>query len=489
MLPEPFFQFTGQPNASLENMTCVYPNMPVQHVPPDMPIHGIPQHLAYPMHQLPHPMHSMSPGYSPGYMTQPMPAFVPPNNHYTTQPHRQSMTLMSNNPVAIFASEAASQTSTPSRYNTPHDQQTPLLPTPQSNAAFSTFDMGMPSFCSSPVDSQQESTRVPKVTSSSPLQIDTTVGRVGEAVFKNDPRHRPIGAAPGPIPATPLEVHFDDEGVQWIAFQYSRDRVKQAYRIRCDVDSVSSAALGIAFQRANCVYPRAFVDRSVYTGNRYEYESECNSIGWALAELNPALQGKRGLIQRAVDSWRNSNQDEKMQSRRMRRQTRNKSKTGRGVSKRSTSTSTSAVSKRDASRAPSRSATSHSQRLGSTVPSSVHDNNPQLQIQGVGDMAQTPLPPSQHATPSQHTIPAVHTLPSQSDLYEHYQRYATLPSGPMTIPDSSNLQIPCNDGTNLIQLPESFYNFQEVLPNVITSIQHALDHNNNNHNLNDDSNI
>jgi hypothetical protein len=49
------------------------------------------------------------------------------------------------------------------------------------------------------------------------------------------------------------------------------------------------------------------------------YETECNTVGWALAELNPCLRGKRGLIQRAVDSWRNSNQDPRLRSRRVRR--------------------------------------------------------------------------------------------------------------------------------------------------------------------------
>merc|ERR1711939_495764 len=37
----------------------------------------------------------------------------------------------------------------------------------------------------------------------------------------------PSGPAPGPIPATtPLVVRQDNNGVQWIAFEYSRDRVK-----------------------------------------------------------------------------------------------------------------------------------------------------------------------------------------------------------------------------------------------------------------------
>ncbi|KAJ5280106.1 hypothetical protein N7478_005478 [Penicillium angulare] len=128
-------------------------------------------------------------------------------------------------------------------------------------------------------------------------------------------------AAPGPIPATtPLVVRQDSNGVQWIAFEYSRDRVKMEYTIRCDVESVTVDHLSQEFKTENCVYPRACCSKDQYRGNRLVYETECNAVGWALAELNPALRGKRGLIQRAVDSWRNSNQDPRLRSRRVRRQ-------------------------------------------------------------------------------------------------------------------------------------------------------------------------
>ena len=128
-------------------------------------------------------------------------------------------------------------------------------------------------------------------------------------------------AAPGPIPATtPLVVRQDGNGVQWIAFEYSRDRVKMEYTIRCDVESVDAIALSQEFKSENCVYPRACVPKDQYKGNRLNYETDCNQVGWALAELNPCLRGKRGLIQRAVDSWRNSNQDPRLRSRRVRRQ-------------------------------------------------------------------------------------------------------------------------------------------------------------------------
>ncbi|CAG8116616.1 unnamed protein product [Penicillium salamii] len=128
-------------------------------------------------------------------------------------------------------------------------------------------------------------------------------------------------AAPGPIPATtPLVVRQDASGVQWIAFEYSRDRVKMEYTIRCDVESVVVDTLSQDFKTENCVYPRACCSKDQYRGNRLVYETECNAVGWALADLNPALRGKRGLIQRAVDSWRNSNQDPRLRSRRVRRQ-------------------------------------------------------------------------------------------------------------------------------------------------------------------------
>lgn len=91
------------------------------------------------------------------------------------------------------------------------------------------------------------------------------------------------------------------------------------YTIRCDVESVNVDQLSPDFKNENCVYPRACCGKDQYRGNRLAYETECNTVGWALAELNPCLRGKRGLIQRAVDSWRNSNQDPRLRSRRVRR--------------------------------------------------------------------------------------------------------------------------------------------------------------------------
>ncbi|KAF2154954.1 hypothetical protein K461DRAFT_105059 [Myriangium duriaei CBS 260.36] len=126
---------------------------------------------------------------------------------------------------------------------------------------------------------------------------------------------------PGPIPATtPLVFRQDQSGTKWIIFEYSKDRVKQEYSIRTDVENVDIDRLSPEFKEANCVYPRANCPQSQYTGNRCKYETECNAVSWALCKLNPQIQGKRGLIQRAVDSWRNSNPNPKLRSRRVRRQ-------------------------------------------------------------------------------------------------------------------------------------------------------------------------
>ena len=144
----------------------------------------------------------------------------------------------------------------------------------------------------------------------------------GSGIHQNPPGSAGANpnAAPGPIPATtPLVVRQDNNGVQWIAFEYSRDRVKMEYTIRCDVESVDHNQLSNDFKTDNCVYPRACCQKDQYRGNRLVYETECNTVGWALADLNPCLRGKRGLIQRAVDSWRNSNQDPRLRSRRVRR--------------------------------------------------------------------------------------------------------------------------------------------------------------------------
>lgn len=114
----------------------------------------------------------------------------------------------------------------------------------------------------------------------------------------------------------------DQTGIQWIIFEYTRDRVKQEYKIRKDIETVDIDSLDPDFKIANCVYPRANVHGEQYKGNRLDYETQCNTIAWALCHLNPIIRGRRGLIQRAVDSWRNTSDDPKFRSRRVKRQSK-----------------------------------------------------------------------------------------------------------------------------------------------------------------------
>jgi hypothetical protein len=127
-------------------------------------------------------------------------------------------------------------------------------------------------------------------------------------------------AAPGPIPTTTLlTVYQDSNSVQWIVIEYSRDCIKMEYTIQCDVESVNVDTLSPEFKTENCVYPCACCTKDQYKGNRLVYETECNTVDWALVGLNSCLRGKRGLIQRAVDSWRNSNQDPQLRNSQVRR--------------------------------------------------------------------------------------------------------------------------------------------------------------------------
>ncbi|KAI9251097.1 hypothetical protein EDC94DRAFT_568511 [Helicostylum pulchrum] len=109
------------------------------------------------------------------------------------------------------------------------------------------------------------------------------------------------------------------EGIEWVSFVYSHHRTLRRYCIRTDLDKVDTSILDDKFKKENCVYPRANLPRETYRGNRWAYETECNVLGWKLAYLNlEEIAGKRGLIQRAVDSYRNRYPS--MRSRRVARQ-------------------------------------------------------------------------------------------------------------------------------------------------------------------------
>ncbi|KAJ3297438.1 hypothetical protein HK104_000517 [Borealophlyctis nickersoniae] len=113
-------------------------------------------------------------------------------------------------------------------------------------------------------------------------------------------------AVPRTMPGTvPQSVELRD-GVEWVTFSYTVKGNTKVYTIRTDIDRIQPEDMSLEFKTGNCVYPRAYCDKTEYTGNRWEYENSVNELGWKLTYLNQgALAGRRGLIQRAVDSYRN----------------------------------------------------------------------------------------------------------------------------------------------------------------------------------------
>ncbi|ORD94565.1 hypothetical protein ECANGB1_466 [Enterospora canceri] len=120
------------------------------------------------------------------------------------------------------------------------------------------------------------------------------------------------------LPASQPYVKMVD-GEERLAFKYNtklsesvmssmpKDTVDEnEFCVRFDLDSVDITKLNEKFKADNCVYPRANVPYERYSGNRWNYETECNKLACKFVSLNPVLlYGKKGLIQRAVDSYRN----------------------------------------------------------------------------------------------------------------------------------------------------------------------------------------
>ncbi|PWA01175.1 hypothetical protein BB558_002761 [Smittium angustum] len=99
--------------------------------------------------------------------------------------------------------------------------------------------------------------------------------------------------------------HVDNEGIPHISFTYTKRGQLLRHTIRCDIDKAPISEIPRVFRLNNCVYPGAYCNRSEYKGNRWNYETTCNDYGWRLSFLNQEqLAGKRGMLQRAVDSYR-----------------------------------------------------------------------------------------------------------------------------------------------------------------------------------------
>lgn len=128
------------------------------------------------------------------------------------------------------------------------------------------------------------------------------------------------------LPATQPYIKLVD-GEERLCFKYNTKMSESAlnampkaeleeneFCVRFDLDSVDISKLNEKFKADNCVYPRANIPYEMYTGNRWNYETECNRLAWQFVSLNPVLlYGKKGLIQRAVDSFRNINKSSKGQ--------------------------------------------------------------------------------------------------------------------------------------------------------------------------------
>ncbi|KAG0178924.1 telomere binding protein [Apophysomyces sp. BC1021] len=154
------------------------------------------------------------------------------------------------------------------------------------------------------------------LTSDQILTIEETIHNVKKR--KLSKKKKNMAEAASTIASALAAVIFSSNATESISFTYSHHRTLQRYSIRTDLHSAPPESMGKAFKDENCIYPRANVPQEAYKGNRWAYETECNVLGWQLAWLNPEIAGRRGLIQRAVDSYRNHHPT--MRSRRVARQ-------------------------------------------------------------------------------------------------------------------------------------------------------------------------
>ncbi|KAI9254304.1 hypothetical protein BY458DRAFT_558822 [Sporodiniella umbellata] len=151
-----------------------------------------------------------------------------------------------------------------------------------------------------------------------PDTADREIAEAPQSVSEDVCSDLPIPLSPTPVTNHELRTEIRN-GVEWVSFVYSHHRVLRRYNIRTDIEQIELNQLEELFKIENCVYPRANLPRDKYKGNRWAYETECNTLGWKLAYLNTSeIAGKRGLIQRAVDSYRNRYPG--MRSRRVTRQ-------------------------------------------------------------------------------------------------------------------------------------------------------------------------
>ncbi|KAJ1968087.1 hypothetical protein H4R35_006522 [Dimargaris xerosporica] len=168
-----------------------------------------------------------------------------------------------------------------------------------------------------PLPTHQPSTST--AASTAPMDRDSSAGAINDSGIFGDSGSGDDGSYHITLTTgAPIKEKVID-GVQWIQFAYTSKGVTTEYTIRADIEAINIDDLDEEFKRKIAIYPRAYVPYSEYKGNRWHYETECNRLAWCLAHLNPKLADeRRGVIQRAVDSYRNRRPD--LKSRRVMRQ-------------------------------------------------------------------------------------------------------------------------------------------------------------------------
>ncbi|GAM88775.1 hypothetical protein ANO11243_068090 [Dothideomycetidae sp. 11243] len=119
------------------------------------------------------------------------------------------------------------------------------------------------------------------------------------------------------------DVLFEAGGSKMIMFCYKaggrEEQLIMNYDLARSLDLEGEGLTDLQdFKIENSVYLKALTKDA--KASRLKYETECNEIAWKIAYTHPEFQSRRGVLQQAVDAYRNNT--EGMESRRVKRQRR-----------------------------------------------------------------------------------------------------------------------------------------------------------------------
>lgn len=252
-----------------------------------------------------------------------------PQDRMCCQPSRQQHFLPHYAHVRHHA-EFGSETAASTHGYAPLDQQKSQLPLASDSVEKNPYRPGH----STAAPNASPDGLVPGPTASSKQQVvhPSRSRRTSRATYPHN--------SPGPPKASPVQRFTDASGKEFMRFEYTMNRKKTQVELRCDIEHIDVASLSTAFKRDNACYKEAGdgnIDEATIRARMYErgktesemrtrlrrmkYEVDCNRIGWKLVTLNgDKLAGRKGMIQRAADSYRNSGADLNKHSRRMNRE-------------------------------------------------------------------------------------------------------------------------------------------------------------------------